>query len=116
MGNYLIIVFILLLIVMALSRAKKHFRGGCCSSGNTIIRESKVLTEPIIGEYTLVVQGMHCQNCAARIENALNRLDGVLCNVHLKKKIAVVSFSREVSADILKSTIEQLGYQVTQVR
>lgn len=117
MENYIIIGILLVIVVIALLRAKKHFKGGgCCGSGSTTLRDKKVLTEPVIGEKTMVIEGMHCENCEIRVENALNRLDGVLCKVNLKKKIAVVSYSKEVSDEVLKETVEKRGYTVTEIR
>ena len=115
--DYVIAAVLLIVLAAAVVRAKKHFKGGgCCSSGSNTIRDKKVLTEPVIGEKVLTVEGMTCENCAVRVENALNRLDDVMCRVHLKKKTAVVSFSREISDEVLKNAVERMGYQVTQIR
>lgn len=116
MENVIIISILLIVIVLALLRAKKHFKGGCCGSGGTTVRSHKELTEPKLGETILVVEGMHCENCQNRVENALNRLDGVVCKVNLRKKTATVSYSTDVSAAVLKETIEKLGYRVTEIR
>ena len=116
--TYMILIIVLLLVLaLALLRAKKHFKGGgCCGSGSTTIRDKKTLTAPKLGEKVLSVEGMHCENCEIRVENALNRLDGVVCKVNLKKKTATVSYSTEVSNEQLKETVENLGYQVTAIR
>lgn len=117
MDNIIIIAVILVVIVLALLRTKNHFKGGgCCGSGSTSVRSHKKLTEPKIGERVLTVEGMHCENCQNRVEHALNRMDGVVCRVNLRKKTATVSYSREVSAETLKKTVEDLGYQVTEIR
>ena len=116
MQDYIIAVVLLLIFILALFRAKKHFKGGgCCGSGSTTIRDRKTLSAPKIGEKVLSIEGMHCENCEIRVENALNRLDGVLCKVNLKKKTALVSYSAEVSDTLLKETVEKLGYKVTQI-
>lgn len=116
MGDYIIVGIILLVIVVAILRVKKHFKGGgCCGSGSTTIRDKKTLTEPKLGEKILVIEGMHCVNCEIRVENALNRLDGVLCKVNLKKKIATVSYSKDISDEVLKETVESIGYTVTEI-
>lgn len=117
MENAIIIGILLVVIVLALLRAKKHFSGGgCCGSGSTTIRSRKTLSDPKLGEKVLTVEGMHCENCEIRVENALNRLDGVACRVNLRKKTAIVSYSAEVSDALLKETVEKLGYQVTEIR
>lgn len=116
MENYIIIGILLVILVFAILRAKKHFKGGCCGSGGNTIRSKKVLTEPKLGEKIMVIEGMKCENCEIRVENALNRLNGVAAKVSHKKKRAIVSYSAEVSDDLLKQTVEKMGYQVTELR
>ena len=117
MQNYVIIGILLVVLILAVLRAKKHFKGGgCCGSGGNTIRDKKSLTAPKIGEKVMTIEGMHCENCEIRVENALNRLDHVACKVSWKKKNAVISYSEEVSDEMLKETVERLGYQVTQIR
>lgn len=116
MKNYIIVGILLVVIVIAVLRAAKHFGGGgCCGSGGNTIRDKKTLTAPKLGEKTLVVEGMHCENCEIRVQNALNRLDGVACKVNLKKKTATVAYSAEVSDALLKETVEKMGYKVTRI-
>lgn len=117
MENTIIIGIVLLVLVLALLRAKKHFKsGGCCSSGTSSVRSRKKLTSPKLGEFTLVVEGMHCEKCQNRVEHAVNDLDGVVCKVNLKKKTATVSYSTTVSIEAVKTIIEDAGYTVTEVR
>ncbi|MBO4937435.1 MAG: heavy-metal-associated domain-containing protein [Oscillospiraceae bacterium] len=117
MENYIIVGIVLVLIVTAIFRVKKHFKsGGCCGSGGNTIRSRKTLSAPKLGEKTLVIEGMHCENCEIRVENALNRLEDVACKVSLRKKTATVSYSAEVSDDLLKTTVERMGYRVVEIR
>ena len=117
MENLIIIGLLAVVVIIALLRAMKHFKGGgCCGSGSHTIRSKKTLTEARTGEKTLTIEGMHCENCAIRVENALNRLDGVVCRVNLKRKTAQVSYSREPSDEDLRSIVEKLGYTVTEIR
>ena len=117
MQDYIIIGVLAAIGVLALLRAKKHFSGGgCCGSGSHTIRDKKALTAPKIGEKTLTIEGMHCENCEIRVENALNRLEHVACKVSWKKKTAIVSYSSEISEALLRDTVEAMGYQVTAIR
>lgn len=113
----LLIVVLLFVVVLALLRFRNHFRGGgCCGSGSRTIRTRKKLTEPAIGEKVLTIEGMHCENCQARVENAIDRLDGVVCQVNLRKKAAHVAYSRPVSDEELRAIVERLGYSVTAIQ
>ena len=117
MEDLIIICILLIIIVVAVFRIKKHFNGGgCCGNGSNTIRDKKTLNEPKLGEKVMTIEGMSCENCEIRVENALNRLDGVVCKVKWKKKTAVISYSTEVSNELLKATVEKMGYQVTDIR
>lgn len=117
MENTIIIVLVLLLVVLALLRAKKHFKGGgCCSSGSSTVRSTKKLTQPKIGEMLLTVEGMHCENCQNRVEHLINKLDGVVCRVNLRRKTATISYSRTVSSQQIREIIEKAGYTVTNIQ
>ncbi len=63
----------------------------------------------------LTVEGMSCGHCSARVEEALNKLEGVKAEVNLKKKIAGVILEKEVTDDVLKVTVEDAGYSVTNI-
>ena len=115
--NYIIVGILLVILMVAIFRVKKHFKGGgCCGSGSNTIRDKKTLTGPKIGEKILTIEGMKCENCEIRVENALNRLDGAACKVSWKKKKAVVAYSAEISDELLKATVEKLSYKVTDIR
>lgn len=115
MENIIIVAILLVAIVAALLRVKKHFKGGCCGSSSTV-RSKKKLSSPKLGEKVLLIEGMHCENCQNRVETALNRLDGVVCKVNLKKKTATVSYSAEVSDEKLKEIVEALDFKVIGIR
>ena len=117
MENYIIVGIIAVIVLIAVLRAMKHFKGGgCCGSGGNTIRDKKSLNAPKLGEKTMIVEGMHCENCEIRVENALNRLENVAAKVSWKKGTAIVSYSAEVSDELLKSTVEKMGYKVTEIR
>ena len=70
----------------------------------------------IIGQTRVQIEGMTCEHCKNRVENALNRLEGVSAKVNLKKKTAVVSMEKEVEDMQLQKAVEQAGYKVIQIR
>lgn len=61
------------------------------------------------------INGMHCEKCKARVENALNAVEGVKAKVNLAKKNAVVEIKSDVSDEILKNTVTELGFEVGQI-
>ena len=70
----------------------------------------------IIGQKRVQIEGMTCENSKNRVENALNRVEGVSAKVNLKKKTAVVSMEKEIEDMQLQKAVEQAGYKVIQIR
>ncbi|MFG3181405.1 heavy metal translocating P-type ATPase [Streptomyces nigra] len=58
----------------------------------------------------LVIGGMTCASCAARVEKKLNRMEGVTATVNYATEKARVSFAAGVSVQDLISTVEATGY------
>jgi Cu+-exporting ATPase len=58
----------------------------------------------------LLIGGMTCASCAARIEKKLNRLDGVTATVNYATEKAKVSYGDGVTAEDLIATVEKTGY------
>lgn len=61
----------------------------------------------------LLIGGMTCASCAARIEKKLNRMPGVLASVNYATEKAKVSFAPGVEPEDLVATVEATGYTAT---
>ncbi len=66
-------------------------------------------------DFKVIIEGMHCVNCSGKVEKALNELDGVNASVDLKKKTAFVK-ADESKKDEIKSLIEELGFNVLEIK
>ena len=118
MSTIIIIAVLIVIVAAAVISSKKHFKGegGCCGGGSdSVPSQDKKLTEPKIGEKHVYIEGMHCNNCKNSIENAINKYDGVACHVFLKKKMAVVEYSTEISDDKIRNAIEFLDFKITKI-
>lgn len=62
----------------------------------------------------LKIEGMMCEHCRSRVENALNAVDGVRATVDLERAEAVVETS-VLSAEQLKKIVVDAGYEVTRI-
>jgi len=62
------------------------------------------------GPVELVIGGMTCASCAARIEKRLNRLDGVEASVNYATEKARVTAPADVSTDDLVAVVTKMGY------
>ena len=65
---------------------------------------------PEIAQVELVIGGMTCAACAARVQAKLNKLDGVAASVNLSTERAWVSAPPAVSAPDLIAVVEAAGY------
>lgn len=61
---------------------------------------------------TLTVEGMSCGHCSARVEKALNAIEGVSAKVDLDAKAASVTYPDTVTIDALKAAVTDAGYSV----
>jgi Cu+-exporting ATPase len=59
--------------------------------------------------HELVIGGMTCAACAARVQAKLNRLDGVTASVNLSTERAWVSAPPDLSARALVDVVEAAG-------
>jgi len=62
----------------------------------------------------VLIDGMTCTACAARIEKKLNRVEGVTAHVNYATERAAIDFDPAlVDADRLLDTVRSLGYEAT---
>ncbi len=62
------------------------------------------------------INGMTCDHCKARVEKALNTIEGVDAKVELKKKRAVVTLTKDINDQLLSDTVTEAGYEVVSVK
>ena len=68
-------------------------------------------------EKTLEITGMMCGHCEMAVKKALEAVDGVeSADVSHEKGTAVITLSKEVSNDVLKKTVEDKDYTVTNIK
>lgn len=62
----------------------------------------------------IMIEGMHCQHCAAAVEQALKDLGLQQVTVSLAGNFAEVEDG--VAEDIMKNAIEDLGFDVKEIK
>lgn len=119
MADILVLAAVAALLFVALRGTVKHFKGEgpCCGGGSGCAAPSaeKKLKNPVIGSRLIRISGMHCQHCVNAVTAAIDRIDGASAKVSLKGGRAVVSYDREIDADILRKAVEDAGYQVISI-
>ena len=68
-------------------------------------------------EKVLNIEGMVCMNCVKHVDKALREIQGIKdVSVHLESKSAQVQMSQDVPDDVLKTAIEDAGYQLVSIQ
>ncbi|WP_457944225.1 heavy metal translocating P-type ATPase [Caproiciproducens sp. LBM24188] len=78
---------------------------------NTALPEGEDLTMKKV----ITIQGMSCEHCQKRVEDALNAITGVEAKVDLKKGTATVSMKDPVDDETLKKAVSDAGYKPVKV-
>ena len=109
-STLIVLLIVIVIAAFAIKNSIGHFKGegGCCGGGETILPDEKQLTGQKIGEKTVHI-------CKNRVERAINRIDGAVGKVNLKKNIAVVSFEREISDEEIRKAVEEQDYKVLSI-
>ena len=115
--NYVLIAVIAAGVAGGVVSVIKHAKGkgACCGGGGGIIDsgEKKTLEGPVQAEYVLHIEGMHCDNCKRAVERRLDRFEGVVSEVDLKRRTATVRCDRSVDPEQLRLAVAMMDYQVT---
>ena len=70
-----------------------------------------VTDAPPVRRVELDVSGMTCAACAARVENRLNKLDGVRASVNYATRVATVDAPDAVALEELCEVVHRAGYE-----
>lgn len=89
--------------------------GGCCGEHEETVKRARpsMKGEKMDHAVELTIGGMTCENCARRVENALNGVEGVRARVRLDTHTARVRCAGEPNEAALKEAVRKAGYVVT---
>lgn len=95
----------------------KKLAHGCCGTegDDEKASETKVDLSECKYKYTVKVGGMSCKNCAAKIENAFNRKDGLYAKADFKSGTAEIYSNADVSEFTIRQTVVGFGYSVEEI-
>lgn len=113
-ADVIMLVIVIACLGIAVRGAIRHFRGegACCGGSRGNRHDKKCLTGPLVDTKVFSIAGMHCQNCAQKLEDALNAIDGVAAEVSFSAKTACVRCDRPIEEVRLYRAIQDAGYQV----
>lgn len=64
----------------------------------------------------VVIDGMSCGHCSARVEKALNAIDGVIARVDLDNKTAYIENGNTVKDEEIIRAVKDAGYEVVGIK
>ena len=115
MGTTIVIFVLAIIVLCAILSIRKRIKYGsaCCGTRDAApakirVRDKNKSHYPYT--YTLIVDGMHCSNCARRVENALNSIDGVWASVKLENNTVLVRSKNPVKWEDFSTVISKAGY------
>lgn len=117
MQDAIIIGILIVVGFLAIRSSVKHFKrqGGCCG-GSSVPKQKKKVIKNVHTRKTLVLSGLHCENCKKSVERAINAIDGASAKVNLKEQTAEVLLERDVKDEILKAAVVKAGFQVIRIQ
>ena len=119
MAAKLIIIVGILLIAYAVygtvQKARGKSKSSCCGSAESVISKPVEDTDEshYPYKYYVSIDGMMCSNCAARVENAINKSSDSWANVNLGLKRAEVLSKTEKTQDDFAKALKGTEYRVT---
>ncbi|MCD7801596.1 MAG: FeoB-associated Cys-rich membrane protein [Clostridiales bacterium] len=93
--------------------------GGCCGEHEETVKKVRVADrDKSHYPYRAVVriEGMTCSNCASRVQNALNAMEGTWAEVDLGDRRAALRLKQPPDEAAIRKTVNALGYTVLSVR
>ncbi len=112
MQDYIIIAIIIVIAIVGFCSTIKHFKGqgGCCGGGDYRPKKKKLPRVKYLK--TFQVEGMHCEHCKNRVEEAVNDIHGIAGKVDLKKGLLTVSYAEDIEDSLITTRIQRIGYKI----
>lgn len=63
----------------------------------------------------VLIKGMTCSHCSARVEKAFNKIAGVTATVNLATHTATLSSTKEIPNDLIIQAVDDAGYDVSDI-
>ncbi len=116
MNDILLVIVIAVLLIPAFYGSLAHFKGeGDCCGGGSVKVPKKKLKNRIVESYTVKIEGMHCDHCAAKVASAINGIEHASAMVRRAKGTASVRCDEHVEKQLIRKQIEQAGYRVISI-
>lgn len=117
--DIILVLIVIIILIFALKGSMKHFNGeGACCGGN--VNNKVKVDDKNISYYpytiTVYTEGMKCDGCKLKVENALNAKSGIYATANYHKNIVKVHMKENLSDEIITKVVEEAGYRVKSVQ
>ncbi|MCR5685140.1 MAG: cation transporter [Lachnospiraceae bacterium] len=121
MGSMIVGAILVIIVAIAVYGTVRRIRYGssCCGEHDPADKRIKVKDKNKANypfSYSLKVDGMHCSNCALRVENSLNRSGFRWARADVGNKTVSLLSKQEENENELRNIIAQAGYTVLSIR
>lgn len=115
--NGIVIIILTVILFFAVKNTIPHFKGegSCCGGGGKPKRNKPGRIGSVVSEKIVKISGMSCEHCYARVQNALNSIEGVNAKVKGSRDCAVIKADREIEDEKIRFVIADLGYAVVSI-
>lgn len=114
----LILAALAVIAVITVRNYRRQLKEGCCGGGGDTGPAAKVEPKdtdeshyPYIAE--VGIDGMHCDNCVRKVENAVNRIDGAFAKVDLPTNSAKILLKDPKLETRVRMAISNNDFSVT---
>ena len=121
MGEIIVVMTLILILALAVYGTVRRIRYGSSCCGTKEAGEKKVRVKdknkanyPFT--YVLSVDGMHCSNCAIRVENSLNETAGRWAKADVGKKEVLLRSKKAETESEISGIISSAGYTMLSLR
>jgi copper chaperone len=63
----------------------------------------------------ILLEGMSCKHCVNHVTEALKEIGATEVEVNLEKKLATAEVREDITDEIIKEAIEEVGYEVVSI-
>ena len=120
-GNIIVCIVLVIIVALAVWGTVKRIRHGssCCGEHEVApkkVRVSDTNKSHYLYNYDLSVDGMHCSNCARRVENGFNSRDGLWATADIGERKVGLRSKRKVSEDECRKIVSDAGYTLLSMK
>lgn len=106
-------------VLLGIKSVKKRLVSGCCTGSSGPAPKKRKVKDRDLSHYPfgarLWIDGMSCCSCVIRVENSLNRLEGVWAQADLSTGEVLVRMKVRLPAEELKAAVREAGYTVYRI-